>query len=195
MTLVADPQAADPLAPDPLAPDPLAAYPDLAGLYAYWEGKRGAAPIPPWSAFDPVEMRAWLGRLNVVGVDRAPDGGLGFVYRIFGTEIAEMLGRELTGRPVGDGDPAAAGELVGDYRDVVLDAAPILREHNVSVRSRVLRHVRLMLPVGEGGATVTRVLVGIRPLWRTQRSPLVSALRPAIDPDTMLGAGRLRAVG
>ena len=57
----------------------------------------------------------------------------------------------------------------------------------------MLPHVRLMLPLGDGEAEVTRVLVGIHPLWVPVRTPLMSGLPPEIDPDAILSAERLQA--
>jgi hypothetical protein len=99
----------------------------------------------------------------------------------------------MTGREVGAGAPAVRETLVEDYAEVVDRGHPILRRHEISHRSRVLPHVRLMLPLGDGDAEVTRVLVGIHPLWIPVRTPLMSGLPPEIDPDAILGAARVRA--
>jgi len=189
----------------------LADYRDLARLYEHWVERFDDGPIPSWSNFDAVELRPWLGRLNLVAVERMhnassqatatatasanidTDGGRRFVYRVFATDVAQALDHEMTGREVGADAPTVRETLVGDYAEVVDRGHPILRRHNNSHRSRLLPHVRLMLPLGDGGAEVTRVLVGIHPLWQPVRTPLMSGLPPEIDPDVIFGAVRLQA--
>ncbi|HUT48165.1 MAG TPA: hypothetical protein VM325_02400 [Alphaproteobacteria bacterium] len=185
----------------------LADYRYLARLYEHWVERFDGSPIPSWSNFDAVELRPWLGRLNLVAVERMhnantgagpnanidADGGRRFVYRVFATDVAQALDHEMTGREVGADAPAVRDALIGDYAEVVDRGHPILRRHETSHRSRVLPHVRLMLPLGDGGAQVTRVLVGIHPLWRPVRTPLMSGLPPEIDPDVIFGAVRLQA--
>lgn len=183
----------------------LADYRDLAQLYEHWVVRFDDGPIPSWSNFDAVELRPWLGRLNLVAVERLQnasniattdadnDGGRRFVYRVFATDVAQALDHEMTGREVGADAPAVREALIGDYAEVVDRGHPILRRHEISHRSRLLPHVRLMLPLGDGDAEVTRVLVGIHPLWRPVRTPLMSGLPPEIDPDVIFGATRLQA--
>ncbi|MDH3235983.1 MAG: hypothetical protein OEQ29_20865 [Alphaproteobacteria bacterium] len=181
----------------------LADYRDLAQLYEHWVVRFDDAPIPSWSNFDAVELRPWLGRLNLVAVERLQDasdtantdaaGGRRFVYRVFATDVAQALDHEMTGREVGADAPAVREALIGDYAEVVDRGHPILRRHDISHRSRLLPHVRLMLPLGDGDAEVTRVLVGIHPLWQPVRTPLMSGLPPEIDPDAIFGATRLQA--
>jgi len=171
----------------------LADYRDLAQLYEHWVVRFDDGPIPNWSNFDAVELRPWLGRLNLVAVEPAPNNERRFVYRVFATDVAQALDHEMTGREVGADAPAVREALLGDYAEVVDSGHPILRRHAMSHRSRVLPHVRLMLPLGDGGTEVTRVLVGIHPLWQPVRTPLMSGLPPEIDPDMIFGARRLQA--
>lgn len=174
----------------------LADYRDLAALYEHWVVRFDDGPVPAWSNFDAVELKPWLGRLNLVAVEPGEAGGRRFVYRVFATDLAQALDCEMTGRAVGDGAPGVRETLIDDYAEVADRAHPILRRHEMSHRSRVLPHVRLMLPLGDGGdggAAVTRILVGIHPLWVPVHTPLMSGLPPEIDPDAILGAQRLRA--
>jgi hypothetical protein len=171
----------------------LADYRDLADLYEHWVMRFDDSPIPAWSAFDAVELRPWLGRLHLVAVEPGGDDGRRFVYRVFATDIAQALDCEMTNRAVGENARGVGEALLGDYGEVADRGHPILRRHETSHHSRLLPHVRLMLPLGDGGATVTRVLVGIHPLWRPVRTPLTTGLPPEIDPDAIFGAERLRA--
>jgi hypothetical protein len=171
----------------------LADYRDLSALYEHWVARFDDAAIPDWSNFDAVELKPWLGRLNLVAVEHDDHGARRFVYRVFATDLAQALDCEMTGREVGDGAPGVCETLIEDYAEVVDTAHPILRRHKMSHRSRVLPHVRLMLPLGDGGDEVTRILVGVHPLWVPVRTPLISGLPPEIDPDVIFGAHRLQA--
>lgn len=167
-------------------------YPDLARLYDHWVDRFADAPIPAWSAFDPVELRPWMGRLNLVDVTFDDTGTRDFVYRVFGSDLAEMLNREMTGLSVGEGVVGLRDDLLGDYEEVVDAATPILRHHESSHRTKVLPHVRLMLPLGAGGCEVTRILVGVHPLWLQAPSPFISNVPADFDAEAIFGAQRLR---
>jgi hypothetical protein len=171
----------------------LADYRDLAALYEHWVVRFDDGPIPAWSNFDAVDLKPWLGRLNLVAVEHDEAGERRFVYRVFATDVAQALDCEMTNCEVGAGAPGVRETLTEDYAEVVDRGHPILRRHEISHRSRVLPHVRLMLPLGDGDAEVTRVLVGIHPLWVPVHTPLMSGLPPEIDPDAILGGARLRA--
>jgi hypothetical protein len=183
----------------------LSFYSDLAGLHDYWDRKRAGRRMPPWHKFDAVEMAPWLGRLNVVDVENH-DGADAFRYRIFGTEIAVILDRELTGRYVGDGDAGAGAVMLEGYREVVARRAPTLRRQDPVEGTRMLRHVRLMLPISEDGRQVSKVLVGIHPLWRRRFPTFLApdlhdasydALHPvprAVSTEPLFGAEPLRLV-
>ena len=140
-------------------------YSDLAGLHDYWDRKRAGRRMPPWHRFDAVEMKPWLGKLNVVDVENR-DGADAFRYRIFGTEIAMALDCEMTGRYVGDVDAGSGALMLEGYREIVARRLPVLRRQDSVEGMRLLRHARLMLPISEDGRRVSKILVGIHPLWR-----------------------------
>ncbi len=172
----------------------LSFYSDLAGLHRYWDRKRAGHRMPPWHKFDAVEMAPWLGRLNVVDVENH-DGADAFRYRIFGTEIAVILDRELTGRYVGDGDAGAGALMLEGYREVVAGRAPTLRRQDPVEGTRMLRHVRLMLPISEDGRRVSKVLVGIHPLWRRRFLTFLAPDSHDVSYDTLRPALRSASAG
>ncbi|MHA1536511.1 MAG: PAS domain-containing protein [Alphaproteobacteria bacterium] len=171
----------------------LSFYSELAGLHAYWDRQRAGRAMPPWHKFDAVEMAPWLGRLNVVDVERRGCTDA-YRYRIFGTEIAAILEREMTGRYVGDGDAAAGALMIETYREIVAGKAPLLYRQNPVEGTRMLPHVRLMLPISEDGSQVSKVLVGIHPLWRRSLPALEMPRRHARSPAPRSGAEPLRLV-
>ena len=84
--------------------------------------------------------------------------------------------------------------------------APTLRRQDPVEGTRMLRHVRLMLPISDDGRSVSKVLVGIHPLWRRRFPTFLApdshdasydALHPApraASTDTLIRAEPLRLV-
>ncbi|MDH5556034.1 MAG: PAS domain-containing protein [Alphaproteobacteria bacterium] len=67
----------------------------LRRLHEYWNAKRGARPAPTRREIDPVEIPDLLGFVNIFEVQNDPRD---YKVRLNGTEVAEMLGQEITGR-------------------------------------------------------------------------------------------------
>lgn len=67
----------------------------LRRLYEYWNAKRGDRPAPTRRDIDPVEIPDLLGFVNIYEVQDEPRD---YKVRLNGSEIAEMLGQEITGR-------------------------------------------------------------------------------------------------
>src|ERR1051325_9903462 len=76
----------------------------LVALYRYWDGKRGARAMPARRDLDPSEIVRLLPHIYMVDVQSDP---LRFRYRLIGTAIVNLLGRDYTGRMV---DAATYGE-------------------------------------------------------------------------------------
>ena len=85
-----------------------AAFPDyLRTLFALWDTKRGLRIMPSRRDFATVELQPWLNELHLVAV--RPEG-LRFV--VFASGPATRYGTEMTGRTVGDLQPAAMADEV-----------------------------------------------------------------------------------
>jgi hypothetical protein len=67
----------------------------LRRLYEYWIAKRGDRPAPARRDIDPVDIPDLLGFVNIYEVQGEPRD---FKVRLNGSEVAEMLGREITGK-------------------------------------------------------------------------------------------------
>ncbi len=69
-------------------------------MHAYWRGIQPPdAPLPGRQHFDPAEIPQLLPTIRLYEVHRAP---WRFRYRLVGTEIARIIGRELTGTWMND---------------------------------------------------------------------------------------------
>ena len=121
---------------------------ETRAFYDYWVGRRRSNDLPRWQDFDPVEMRDWLGSINVIEV--LPDAeGCRFRYRVHGDRLSEFLGVEMTGK-FADEIPAGVvrERAVTGYQTIVRDGAPTLERYvatNAAHRRSAVQ--RLTVPV------------------------------------------------
>jgi len=62
-------------------------------LYAYWEALRGRRPAPQRAEIEPAAIRHVLSETFIVTLDR----GAGYPFRLAGTRVCALFGRELKG--------------------------------------------------------------------------------------------------
>ena len=93
--------------------------PGAQDLLLLWQaGQTTPEHLPLRSAFDPLMLRRFLGNLLIADIERAAPaspamaGDTRFRYRLIGTEVAQMSGRDMTNQRFEDiYDPAALGEM------------------------------------------------------------------------------------
>jgi hypothetical protein len=64
-------------------------------LYAYWDTRRGKRPAPERAEIEPGAIRQVLSDAFIVAVD----GGAGHPFRLAGTRVCALFGRELKSEP------------------------------------------------------------------------------------------------
>lgn len=134
----------------------------LAGLYDLWAARRDGRRMPARGDFDTVEFRPWMGHLMLIEVDRD-----GFRYRVYGSALAEVFGRDLTGKTTAALRPEARRTVEREYAAVCEQRRPLLLSHwRTGVREHA-RFSKLVLPFGDDGETVDRLLVGVYRVGRT----------------------------
>ena len=130
--------------------------------FEYWNGRRGARPMPARRDIDPLDMRAWLPQAMLFDV---LDGGRDFFCRVAGTDIRERIGVEMTGRLLSElnGEPAVVQGILEEYREVVRLRRPTSARHDFvnRVTGRPKIYERLTMPLSADGATVD-MLLGLR---------------------------------
>lgn len=101
-----------------LDPD-LSDEPVFQKLATYWRAKRGDRDLPLRSDVDPLELKPYLGSLNLI--DCLPELA-DFRYRLIGTNIVAAYGRDSTGKTVRDlyavAEPEYCAFLLDVYRAV-----------------------------------------------------------------------------
>lgn len=147
-------------------PDDLEHEP-LRFLMDYWHGMRRGDGLPSAAGIDPVKMRPVLGNVMLLDV---LDGGADFRYRLYGSNIAERAGFDMTGKRVSDikTGGAVATFFRHIYQAVLKRRQPIYTQHQPPVTIAVTTWYRLILPLAEADAEINRLLVGNIPgEWRS----------------------------
>jgi hypothetical protein len=146
---------------DPFVQDDpdVAAFEDrrLGQLLGYWRALPRVRDLPSLEIIDPAALVFILGWLMII--DPA-DNGADFTYRLYGTNIAEVTGRDLTGCRLSDSFPQVAAFTSGVYRNIMRDRRPVLTRHTPPRRIIVSRWERLILPFAGPDGSVARFLVG-----------------------------------
>ena len=101
-------------------------HPALQEIYRYWRAIHPGDALPGRQHLDPVDLRRFLPRLWLLDVQQEP---FRLRYRLVGTRICEMAGRELTGQWLDEAHPAAAPDpgIFDRFRQVVATGTPSRR--------------------------------------------------------------------
>lgn len=140
-------------------------HPLLRQLYAYWDGKRAGRPMPARRDLDPVEIPGLLRHLILLDVTHAPSR---FRVRLYGTAVAELRGRDLTGRYLYENGSTAIGRQTRRWNHrTVVERRPIFRTGDYTDLSdgRAGTYYRLGLPLSSDGETVDMLMIGLIREW------------------------------
>jgi hypothetical protein len=117
--------------------------------------------MPSRRDLDLASLRAVLGSLSLIEV---VDGGGDFLLRVFGTDLAEVSGIELTGRSIRSmPEPRSVAINLDLFRGVIATRAPVRVWrprflHGASRVDRAHSEICLVLPFSENGHDVDRLL-------------------------------------
>jgi hypothetical protein len=143
--------------------DPALAFvrPELKDLLDFWQSRRRGRPMPARADIDPLDLKAHLGHLLLVDVERAP---LRFRYRLVGTKITDIIKRDVTGRRF---DEIYSGRLLVDLIDAfstVVETRAPLRIFSTTghPRNDVYLYDCVLLPLSADGESVTMILGEMR---------------------------------
>lgn len=144
------------------------AHPCAEELLAYWNGKRGARPMPDRADIVPAEIVRLLPNIIICETLR---NGEDFRTRIFGTALVQLVGEERTGKFLSEfGENTSVPtrpEIVQDRwfevtRRAYREARPVLVTGTMSSSDRphlVLHGV--CCPLTAGGTTIEQMLGGL----------------------------------
>ena len=160
-------------------------------LFRYWDSLRDGG-LPDYRRFDALDIPHLLGDLAVVDVERP---AMRYRFRLYGTRIVEVRGKDLTGQCIGD-PGVFSDELnrhyLSAYQEVtrtqrpVFDIVPFKHTH----RSAGHYH-RLLLPFtdgarGQGTCDVIVLSFQSVPLYSTLRSTGERIGPPSPKPGTII---------
>ena len=131
---------------------------DVSTLMAYWETLRGDQFAPSWSAFDWSEIPTRC-IPNFTVVDIFPDP-LDFIYRFWGTNLAQGQKQEMTGHSVRALKPSEEGESIfNQFAEVREARAPVVFRSSVTGWLQVeLAGISLRMPFSNDGESVTHIV-------------------------------------
>jgi hypothetical protein len=136
-------------------------------LHAYWEERRGQRPAPERADIEPGAIRQTLSDTFMLALEDAENG---CPFRLAGTRVCALFGRELKGESFADlwADPCRAA---------IVDLLAILREEGVGTVAGVTAHngegsaielELLLLPLAARRPALARTIGVLAPLDRPQ---------------------------
>jgi len=131
---------------------------ELQDLLALWERQRGDRPLPSRADFTPEILRRHLGWLHLLDVR---DGQPRFRFRLYGSEIAEVTGRDVTGRNFEDAFSGQFREaLIRALEQTVRERRPLrVASTAAGANKDYIPITSLFLPLSEDGETVNMILI------------------------------------
>lgn len=133
----------------------------LTELYDYWNGKRPAAyRLPSRGQLDPLDIPTILPSLMLIEMGAKPED---MRFRLIGTRIVEMVGRDLTGRRLSEGFwGEMTGQYIARYWAIFQAGRPVVSMRDL-LGSGGKRHVyeQLLLPLAPDARYRAMLLAGL----------------------------------
>jgi hypothetical protein len=135
-------------------------------LYAYWQERRGKRPAPERNEIEPGAIRQALSDAFILALD----GGTGHPFRLAGTRMCALFGRELKGEPF-------IGLWAAASQPIVADLLAILDQERVGTVAAVAAHSAhgepmelelLLLPLSSTRPSLARTIGVLAPLKTPQ---------------------------
>lgn len=128
-------------------------------MLTYWTRIRGERPLPAWADLDEAELDSCFDDLSILDV--LPHNGT-HLFRIHdhGKNVGAMFAGECAGKLLAETLPdATRAATLETYEYVTAARMPVFTVSEVNdAQGRVVLYERLLLPFGEDGKKVTRVL-------------------------------------
>jgi hypothetical protein len=113
--------------------------------------------MPARADIQPGEIAPLIAQVYIVD---ASSEGCELIYRLFGTSLVALFGREMTGRPMAEGlPPQAAEEARARYRTVIRDRRPLYHQAQLhEPRNNYTEVERLILPLSPNDIRVDMMI-------------------------------------
>lgn len=129
-------------------------------LLRYWCSLRQGRDIPCYADIDPLDMRFALGSMALA---EAVNGGSDYRYRVYGTDLVDRSGFDLTGRYASDIPCVLAPFFVASYRAVARRRVPLYANYDTPITPDLRDWHRLTLPLASPEGTAVRFLTCMVP--------------------------------
>jgi hypothetical protein len=128
-------------------------------LLSYWTRLRGERTLPRWADLDLAELDSCFDDLTILDA-LAADGRVSFRIFDHGKNVGAMYAGECAGKFLDEVLPAAARDYTLEtYEQAVRTRMPVYTVSKVAdAGARTVFYERLLLPFGERGDTVFRVI-------------------------------------
>lgn len=150
---------------------PGALHPKIARVLGYWRAIHPPCGLPGRRHFDPMAIPDALPGLCLLDVERDPPR---LRYRIAGTRIAEVMGREPAGLLFEEVHPSAAAHpgYLDRHLGVIATARPSWRRGKPRqwTRRECVEVENIILPLAADGATVDMLMTLTVMYWSNGRS-------------------------
>ncbi len=131
---------------------------ELAALLSMWQERCETDRLPARASFDPLDMRAFLGRIVMFDVLTDP---LRFRFRLVGTDWVKQFGFDPTNTLVEDFPRVQSRAFIQDILTrSVTERVPLMVRRSVIINSEYFRYGMLLLPLAADGQTVDVILLG-----------------------------------
>ncbi|RED48509.1 PAS domain-containing protein [Aestuariispira insulae] len=127
-------------------------------LFDYWHAKCAGRIAPPRQAIDPVDLTALLPNLFIFKVYEEPERD--YEPTLLGTALVSVLGRDFTGSRFYEMYHGESAKILRRQYDHVVDShQPFYAQLDAEWMNKdFISYDRLLLPLSEGGETVSRLL-------------------------------------
>lgn len=141
-------------------------FPDFAQAYRWWRTHVDAGRLPSRSDFDPASNRSLLARIVLFDVVR-DQRGVDFRYRLWGSEITTLVGKDYTGRLHGEVVAPEAMEFGRRCFFWMIEhrLCQVARQRVPFENREFLTYERLGLPLSSNGAEIDQIMLVVRP-WK-----------------------------
>jgi hypothetical protein len=106
--------------------DPERINPSLRSLLKFYRKLQSTESLPRRAPLRPEQLAEWLGFLMILD---PVDDGMDFHYRLYGSNIAKILGFDMSGRNVSDFDSRTGAFFMEVYRECLRRPQPIFTHH------------------------------------------------------------------
>lgn len=144
-------------------PRPVGHADPIAGLWRFWDHKRGDAPAIRRVDFDPLAFPELLGRVNLVEIETG--SSTQFRFRLYGSRMDDPVETDMTRRRVSEiGEPAYADLVQRHYLQAYRLWTPVFTEVKAVTDQDVqLHYCRLILPMtSDVGASKMLLVASVR---------------------------------